>query len=717
MFKRLKIYKLPVVICFLLLSKTDYAQYNRTYRHDSLKVVSLLAAADNCSKSAVSGCGKQLNDALKISTAYHSHYLSSLCYRSFANAERRNRSALLFKYDSLSVEYARLAQNDSLLVNTLLTQAEDFSLVNTPGKGKRFIDESFLLLKKNENKYLTMLAKYEQGFYYDKDLDFTKANAYYKQALSYAKELNNEYWVARLYRSISFMNALIYKKIDSSMSVFDALIYFKKNDNYEVANCLSVIGHVYRQIGNLPKASDYFNEAAVIYKTEKYPAQEADMYILMAEKFIERKELANGLYLISKAEKIFNLIGYEYGVNYADITYGRLFGTAGDWVKSNNYFNRADSILKIRPNKRLQMLLLSAKVTTNVYNGNAAAVNSIIDSAAKMTAAYFSVEVTDNTINHATSNGLLSKTEATDLKKYVRTGNFDTILWNKKPNLEGINPFTGDLPRFNSQYNELFNRQITEMETRYRTRIKDDSLKNVLNENKIARLKINRKNWLILFISLIAGAVAVILYLINRSRKKAIQQKQTIAFLKSEADHRVKNTFGNINRIIRDVKNKTSDTAGMQLLEQRITPLQKLYQFLGKTSYGMVELQPYFETIAESLEISYQQIPSAQVMINAPVSIESEKASALGLIVNELLTNAFKYAFTDNRPGTISVDFMKEDGGRFRLTVKDNGKGMPEHIGKIAGTGLLQVQALAQQLDAEFKMHNQNGSVFEFCFF
>lgn len=718
MFKRVKTGFSLIVTCFVLLSHGLFAQNKRAYLQDSLKIISLLATADNCIKSASSNCNKPINDALKMSTALGSPFLKSLCYRSFANAERRNRTALLFKYDSLGIVFARLSQNDSLLIHALLTHADDFSLVNTPDKGKRFIDESLLLLKKNDNNYLMMLAKYEQGFYCDKNLDFVKANNNYKQALTYAKELNNEYWVARLYKSISFLNAVMKKRIDSSTSIFDALDYFKKNDAYEVANCLAIIGYAYRQNGNLEKASGYFNDAAAIYQKEKYPANEAEMYVLLAEKFIEKKDLVSGLNFTRKAEKIYSAIGYEYGVNYAHITNGRLFGAAGDWINSNRYFNRVDSVLKIRPNKRQQFLLLSAKVTTNVYNGNAAAVSNIIDSAAKMTVTLLPKELTGSMIDHATSTGLLSVVEAIDLKKYSRTGKLDIGLWNKKQDLEGMNPYTIDLPRFNNQYNELFNRQTTEMETRYRTKIKDDSLKNVINENRISQLKINRQNSLILLIAIISIIIGIILYLINRIKEKVVQEKKTIELLKVEADHRVKNTFNVINTIVRSVKSQSSDKQSFEVLEGRVEPLMILYDMLNQKNVQDIYLQDYFERICNNLRSSYTFSENIQVHIDAPVMLDGKKAGTVGLMVNELVTNAFKHAFPqkENQRGEIWVACKKDVAGGYNLHVSDSGIGFKETVVNINSKGLMHVKALAEQLAATINEKHDHGVFFDFYF-
>lgn len=351
----------------------------------------------------------------------------------------------------------------------------------------------------------------------------------------------------------------------------------------------------------------------------------------------------------------------------------------------------------------------------NVSAGKIATEGKLIDSAAKTIRGMLSKEVTDSMISRSASTGLLSKAEARDLKKYTRTGKLDTALWNKKPDLEGINPYTADLPRFNSQYNELFNRQITEMETRYRTKIKDDSLKNVINENKISQLKIDRQNWLILLVSVIAFAVAVILYQINKERKRIVAEKKTIEVLKAEADHRVQNTLSTINSIIRIVKSQSGDKQYFNLLEERIDPLMILYQKLSSKKEEKVELQDYFEEICNRLKKAYGNI-NVEVNVFAPVIMEGKRAGITGLIVNELVTNSFKYAFKEKQAGVISVVCEKDEKDGYKLKVSDSGTGFTRSPASVSSKGLLLVSALAGQLKARVTERPEAGAVFEFYF-
>jgi two-component sensor histidine kinase len=83
------------------------------------------------------------------------------------------------------------------------------------------------------------------------------------------------------------------------------------------------------------------------------------------------------------------------------------------------------------------------------------------------------------------------------------------------------------------------------------------------------------------------------------------------------------------------------------------------------------------------------------------IYLRSDKAVAIGLIVNELVTNAFKYAFPDGCSGVVSLTLHRGRPGELELKVEDNGKGCPDDAAK--GLGSRIVQLLAEQLTGVLK--------------
>ena len=98
------------------------------------------------------------------------------------------------------------------------------------------------------------------------------------------------------------------------------------------------------------------------------------------------------------------------------------------------------------------------------------------------------------------------------------------------------------------------------------------------------------------------------------------------------------------------------------------------------------------------------------------MEVDREHALPLGLVANEVVSNAMKYAFPDKVDGTIEVSLRKAEDGRMGiLTIRDNGIGFdPEHSAK--GTGSKLISGLAAQIQGEFRYSINEGTIFELRF-
>jgi two-component sensor histidine kinase len=101
--------------------------------------------------------------------------------------------------------------------------------------------------------------------------------------------------------------------------------------------------------------------------------------------------------------------------------------------------------------------------------------------------------------------------------------------------------------------------------------------------------------------------------------------------------------------------------------------------------------------------------PVAVEVAAEPHPLSHQQAVAVGLIINEAVTNALKYAFPDERRGTVSVSFNRLDEA-FMLRVKDDGIGFdPERAPRVGGIGRRLVHSMAQQLDGSLTVEPDEG--------
>src|SRR5262249_14403305 len=113
-------------------------------------------------------------------------------------------------------------------------------------------------------------------------------------------------------------------------------------------------------------------------------------------------------------------------------------------------------------------------------------------------------------------------------------------------------------------------------------------------------------------------------------------------------------------------------------LAGRIESLALLYQALSTDGFGPeVDLAPYLSEIASAVTRTYSSVKvHLELKVSyAPVSVNV--AMPVGLLVNELLTNAFKYAFPQDEEGTLIVECSRLNGENYRVMVSDDGCGFP----------------------------------------
>jgi PAS domain S-box-containing protein len=151
--------------------------------------------------------------------------------------------------------------------------------------------------------------------------------------------------------------------------------------------------------------------------------------------------------------------------------------------------------------------------------------------------------------------------------------------------------------------------------------------------------------------------------------------------LLKELQHRVRNNLQLITALIRiDARNqREGSNVNLDKLAGRIESLQLLYKDLSADGLGQaVELGHYISEIAAAVMHTYavDGIRLDLKVDHAPTSINV--AMPVGLIVNELLTNAFKHAFSGRGTGTLTVRCLHEGDSKYRVVVADDGIGLPE---------------------------------------
>jgi PAS domain S-box-containing protein len=187
-----------------------------------------------------------------------------------------------------------------------------------------------------------------------------------------------------------------------------------------------------------------------------------------------------------------------------------------------------------------------------------------------------------------------------------------------------------------------------------------------------------------------------------------------IAALLQELGHRVKNSLQIISSIINlEARHQKSGVgrAALERVSNRIAALGQLYAKLATTqSIEVVDAATYLDALCRDLIASMHEEVGTSIILTTDIESEAlpvDRAISLGLIVNELVTNAVKYAFPDEKSGTVRVT-LKRVQGLLHLAVSDDGKGLDPRRAD-SGVGGRLVEIFAQQLGGRVERESGNN--------
>lgn len=199
--------------------------------------------------------------------------------------------------------------------------------------------------------------------------------------------------------------------------------------------------------------------------------------------------------------------------------------------------------------------------------------------------------------------------------------------------------------------------------------------------------------------------------------KMAEQSNTEKEIVLKEIHHRVKNNLQIINGLLfmqfkdnNDEKMKAQLKQSQERIKSMALVHNKLYE---SDSTVHVYIKEYIKDLAgDILKTNTPAGKSIQLNIqeNEAINLSLDTSVSLGLILNELITNACKYAFTGKESGHINITINKQGSG-YQLIVKDNGDGLADDFHQKNSMGLRLVSNLAKQLGGQAKFENNNGTV------
>jgi two-component system, sensor histidine kinase PdtaS len=260
--------------------------------------------------------------------------------------------------------------------------------------------------------------------------------------------------------------------------------------------------------------------------------------------------------------------------------------------------------------------------------------------------------------------------------------------------------------------------------------LKQQRLELLAKQDQLKQAKLQAANWLkdvtlvgILLLFIILGLLYN-QYRIKQKNNKEISNKNLTLehlleekeWLLKEVHHRVKNNLHTIMSLLQSQSAYLKDDAlkAVQHSQHRVYAMslihQKLYQNDESTNINMMLYLPeLLEYLRDSFDIKQQIQITTDIR---DIHLDISKAIPVGLILNEAVTNAIKYAFPGDRRGQITISMERIADKRIKLSIADNGIGIPDNWNKIQrnSLGLRLMKGLSDDVRGNFNLENTNGT-------
>lgn len=586
-----------------------------------------------------------------------------------------------------------------------------------------------------------VVAINDSGVYYWKKKDFPKALDLFSKALDISEQNDFKNHIASELNNIG----LVYYSQGDYARCLDYYnrsinILRQTGDSMKIAQSLMNTGIVYQSQGIYDKATTLLLEAAKYFEKSDCLPQLASSYNTIANTQSDLGYYAEALKYHFKALEIKRKIGNNASIakslNNIGITYKKL----DSLDLALDYFNQSLAIKNELGDKTM-----TAATQTNI--GDIFFLNHDYKNAEKKYLDSYTLrkEINDQNGLVSVSNklgelylriGLLDKSrtfldEGLDIARKISSNELELNNLKLQAQLyEYQRQFKKAFEvykRYDAVRNRIFDSEktktISELRIKYETEKNEAEIKslNEIRASQAERLKAQTKMQYALVFGLVMFlTLAVVAFGAYRLKRKSNTQIKT---LMQERQHRAKNNLQIITELLglqsaylEHEQAKGAIRSGENRM-QAVSLIDKmLYQNPENTE---IEMSEYIQKLAGNLALMFgAENHKTQVRIEAePFWLEASKATPLGLILNELITNSFKYAFRDHSAPEIYIGLSQNKKGT-SLIYRDNGPGLGEgfDIIQTKSLGLKLIHSLSKQLKGTLMIENRGGFYFELSF-
>lgn len=555
---------------------------------------------------------------------------------------------------------------------------------------------------------------------------------FFQLAYGQSSQLNEEMWEQ------------VFQSPDSAIILGQNIIANVKS--YEKSNSLAKtyaqMGVAYDLKGMPDTALSFFHKAIKIQESNKDSVGLSFSYNNLGLMYYAQYDYPEALKHLRKSQEIDMQIGDFEHVAGSMVNIGIILTYLDSLEESVNYYNQAISLYEKANNEKGKVVVLSnlGKVYFGqkeynkaletyhkvevFYNQNNATPEEFSGCYNSLSNTYFELKKYDKAIEYALKDlEVCNKAQLTNKKQFVYEI-LNRIYFAKGDYKTAYGYVQKYAALRDSILNDNRTAVIKEMQVKYETeKTKGELAKTQLEKEKN---EIEHQKERVFYFGGIAVLLLVLVMLFFRFKSKQkinklleeknnlneaiIEQKE---MMMAEVHHRVKNNLQLISNIIDlQVRNSQNNEVSESLndIHKRIFTISELHHFLYKgEDVQKIDIHHYLTGLMDGLKQTFNK------EVNTNINVEAMKLSAdtsvpIGLIVNELVTNAFKHAFKGVDNPILSIKLKKQNNTLY-LSIADNGLGIQENNEEEKTSfGMKMIRSLCRQLKATWNTSSNNGT-------
>ena len=518
--------------------------------------------------------------------------------------------------------------------------------------------------------------------------DYALALEAYLKGLNYFEKINDSIQTGEMYNIIGgvYLNQSDLKK---------AFYYYNKSLQIQLnKNNKLRIGRGYLNIANVYIAKKEFKQAktALDYSLFNYNCVNSFegkslVYATVSEIFIEKQLPDSAIHYLLIAHNYLKLVNKYYPLTQIDLNIARLYLSENENIKALTYLNEGIEIgLKTKQNHNLTSLfLLKSELLENQENYKESFLNY------KLYKQFSDSVLNESSIKKQAEDALKYEYSKKEFQQNLEKQKKDLLQKEKDKKNKII--FIFSIAFILSVFILLY----------YRYNLKQKANKKLA----IAYSKLEQKNTVI--------------------QEKTLALEESLSereLLLKEIHHRVKNNLQIISGLLELQKEELTEEGSKAAFDEgqsRVKSISLIHQNLYQNDdLGSIQFKSFVKELSSQVQDVFEQL-DRKVLVNIEMPdkiFDIDTAVPLGLIINELLTNSYKYATEKNKISQISITLEDKGNGDFILIFSDNGKGIKEGVNFENATtlGLRLIKGLASQLGGKGSYSNINKSTFTITF-